>query len=1403
MKKRIISVLLTAIMVCGVISPVYSGADSPVTEATFSAEPKDMTPAEQEYSPGLGDRMDSITYNIDFGITVGPTVPESGYPVVTTYEQALAIQRKIANLTNGAHLVAHAIGQDALRWGTAPYVFEDTSYPMGDGTPGSGYRKYREYVEASFANNTDVVQILEPLLAGSMRDDYAPDEEIIPLSCYTLDERGQKKVGWSANGRDWYLLSLYNLYNTGYAQRAWQRMVDNWGFRTYVYYDAMIPVPEGLYNNPNRTTRYGGVITNTEMEWEAVQRETKYSWENYAISSGQEYLYPPYKGLSCYYTLPYGIMTDEDYLNTWQNSMMISTRSDPVMNLVWGSEVNDHDEAFHFDGNTQPGSDFISRLMEHNFQYLYMMERKPLSYTNNKDIHQVVFSGDLVSTYNKKTENYTLVENGDFIIADGYDRFIPQVGAGCKIFAYSRNNKMRTWKLPDTWEGITEVDIYILSASSPPKNYVRHTVTDGTVSFMMYAGTPYLLVPKGDAPTPITANFNDLAAGDVFEQYQALGFLSPEDPTFKVYGANARGGFATPSVYADSAAASEVASLSMSTGAILHSMKIGNRGGAGRVVLHSSNPLNEDVMITLPATDQVYKFNTEWKYGEIGDVSVLIENAEGVSNVLFDAIMYSPTSAAARCVSGMHEYEHRHFDAICGADGRDSDVCRYCGKEINLTVIPKIEGEHLFTDEEVLLTATAFNTGLSAMTCLKCGYSVETEIPKTFFAGNHVFHSDFGYNYMQTEELSPYTKSNGAVIFDFVPLDVTKRTDPSGPCYFGVWFGDGYSVCAGYDFQAQRFVIGENSMQFNSSMSAPLASKTYTWTKTLNGKYPMHRFGFSLVGNTATIYIDGEKMLSYSDPSFESSDDILLMYSKGEAVIDNIIISDSGYDDAVAGENTVCFDFEKGADSLEGWALAGFITTDIREFDLSPYVPENHVHKNVLLASHEATYTHGSYDEYECSLCHERTVVDTGAPVTGDVLVHVSAVEPGCTESGNIEYWYDRELRRFTDSEGTSEITPESIIVPALGHILVRHPAVTASATEEGFVEYWSCSRCQRNYADAQAETEISLIKTNAVREVENAIAAIGTVKYREETPISTSGILGTFSQGNGYSVLDVGNPGSKLNADYTVEMMIRITDVDYEAEVAGSSGAFFGCGCENFTVGYDFETEKWGVSPIGGLFASYAFHPSEAGPECVLDDGYFHTVKIECTTEAIRVFVDDSCVLNATSLAREDNRYCIFYPRFCTVEFASYAFMYDGEWIDDHLKGRSILSASTWGSKDSAYGKRVISFSGNTLADSLHSIEYAENLYESLSPNEKLLVSDYAELVRARKTYNLLEKGLLTKGDVNMDGKVNARDVVTVMRYITGWNDTSFSFDLADFDENGRINAKDVVSIMRFIVSQ
>ena len=83
-------------------------------------------------------------------------------------------------------------------------------------------------------------------------------------------------------------------------------------------------------------------------------------------------------------------------------------------------------------------------------------------------------------------------------------------------------------------------------------------------------------------------------------------------------------------------------------------------------------------------------------------------------------------------------------------------------------------------------------------------------------------------------------------------------------------------------------------------------------------------------------------------------------------------------------------------------------------------------------------------------------------------LEHIEAVEPTCTESGNIEHWACKRCgATFKDESGAEEIG--RVVRTALGHDLTRHSAVEPTCTEAGNVEYWECERCGVIFADSEA----------------------------------------------------------------------------------------------------------------------------------------------------------------------------------------------------------------------------------------------------------------------------------------------------------------------------------------------
>ena len=74
----------------------------------------------------------------------------------------------------------------------------------------------------------------------------------------------------------------------------------------------------------------------------------------------------------------------------------------------------------------------------------------------------------------------------------------------------------------------------------------------------------------------------------------------------------------------------------------------------------------------------------------------------------------------------------------------------------------------------------------------------------------------------------------------------------------------------------------------------------------------------------------------------------------------------------------------------------------------------------------------------------------------------VSAVNPTCTENGNIAYVECKDChKKYTDTTAATELNDEDIVLTTKGHDLVKHEAVEAK-WEDGNIEYYSCKNCDK-----------------------------------------------------------------------------------------------------------------------------------------------------------------------------------------------------------------------------------------------------------------------------------------------------------------------------------------------------
>ncbi len=341
------------------------------------------------------------------------------------------------------------------------------------------------------------------------------------------------------------------------------------------------------------------------------------------------------------------------------------------------------------------------------------------------------------------------------------------------------------------------------------------------------------------------------------------------------------------------------------------------------------------------------------------------------------------------CADGYHAFKFVYIAPRCDADGSRHNECTYCGYKKGLTTIPELPGSHLLGESVVALTATELNDGKTERHCVKCPYIEEQTVPALGTGEiDHVYYADFGCNYMASS-FKPFSRGNGTVIFDVLPVDVTERSNPSGPCYVGAWIGQSYTIVAGYDFKMQQFIVAKNDLPFTSSPEDAdiFARQAFAWSKKSDGTYDEHCIAVNVASDTVRIFCDGVEMLSVKNSAFrKTSSNLLLLYSKGEFALDNIKVSENTDFDPATQVGTLLWseDFENGMSAFNSkWTLGGYTTVHVEPFSLQGHYTAPHNHNNVTVAHYESSCIRAGYDELECSLCSERTIVQNGDRALG------------------------------------------------------------------------------------------------------------------------------------------------------------------------------------------------------------------------------------------------------------------------------------------------------------------------------------------------------------------------------------------------------------------------------------
>ena len=335
-----------------------------------------------------------------------------------------------------------------------------------------------------------------------------------------------------------------------------------------------------------------------------------------------------------------------------------------------------------------------------------------------------------------------------------------------------------------------------------------------------------------------------------------------------------------------------------------------------------------------------------------------------------------------RCQPEDHIWSYAVTPATCKKDGYVTATCGICDWQEITETIPRVGGEHIWDSGRKSVSPTYKRDGVFTHTCTKCGEEINEAIPRLTGAketSGGMLHVIKGYNYMEGNG-APYHSGDGTVEYDICPIDTDMNGE--GTSYVGVWFAN-YTIAAAYNFRMQRFELVKTNLPYSGSATM-IVGNYLPWR---DGEW--HKFAVNIKGTTVSIYWDGRLVLTDTDKSYNSADNVPLFYSVGEYYLDNAKICSKGYDPATGENATRSWDFNTEAsqrDFDKSWGYGSYTP-------LEYVVPTAATECTAIYSAHEHDGTYigtvvpgcalPGYDEYECKTCGEVYKMNFTEPVCG------------------------------------------------------------------------------------------------------------------------------------------------------------------------------------------------------------------------------------------------------------------------------------------------------------------------------------------------------------------------------------------------------------------------------------
>ena len=515
--------------------------------------------------------------------------------------------------------------------------------------------------------------------------------------------------------------------------------------------------------------------------------------------------------------------------------------------------------------------------------------------------------------------------------------------------------------------------------------------------------------------------------------------------------------------------------------------------------------------------------------------------------------------------------------------------------------------------------------------------------------------------------------------------------------------------------------------------------------------------------------------------------------------------------------------------------------------------PNNHKHteiRNARAATEESTgYTGDVY----CTDC--KKVVESGTVIPKldhtHRLIATPAKDATCTEAGNLAYWFCEKCGKYyADADATRETTLAAMVLQPLRHNYVA--VVTAPTCTTGGYTTYTCSRCNDSYVS----DEVSALGHNpatawtsdgqyhwhacqnagCTEQLNKTAHSGGEATCIAKAKCEVCGVeYGSLNPNNhkhteirnarAATETSTGYSGDTYCADCET-LLVRGTTVpklDHTHELTATPEKAATCGTAG-NIAY------WYCEKCGKYYAD-----AEAAIEVSLEDtviaalghnfgAWIETTPATCTAAGEETKYCSRCdaTLTHSVPALGHNYVSVVTAPTCTEagyttytcsrcrdsytsnEVASLGHVF-GEWTLTTAPTCTAAGEETrYCSRCDATETRAVTALGHTLTH-VAAVEATKTADGNIEYWKCAVCGKYFS--DSKGEYEITADSVIIKfvpmiGDVNEDGKINARDIIAIMRYLTGWEDNDFNVAVADFDGNGKVNAKDVISIMIIIVS-